>query len=260
MNDNQSNHSSSITDLRWRNICKIAAVATLMQLIWILILLIITLSLDIESGSTALGSQPTSAEEYFDILQNERLKGIFQLDFLTLIMVILSLFTSFGIYAVLREDNEVYARITVIFILMGTILCIATDPSLSLIHLSDKYAEATTDPERNQILAAGDAVIASNTWNSTAGYIAGICLQGSFVFISFPMFKSKKFNNITIYMGILANGLDLIQHLLHIFSPSASVIILMIASPFYFIWYIMLGRDLFKSAKEINNLDKILIN
>ena len=41
-----------------------------------------------------------------------------------------------------------------------------------MIHLSGAYAGAATDAEKSQLLAAGEALIASDMWKSTAGLVA----------------------------------------------------------------------------------------
>ena len=89
-------------------------------------------------------------------------------------------------------------------------------------------------------------VIASNMWNSTAGFLAGIFMQGGFVFISFIMLGSKEFSRGTATSGILSNGLDLIHVFVALFAPSLAAAIMMVGGVFYLIWFSLLGRDLFR--------------
>ena len=86
-------------------------------------------------------------------------------------------------------------------------------------------------------------------WNSTAGFIAGILLQGAGVLISVVMLRGKTFSKVTAYAGILANGFDLTQHLMRPFLPSIASILLMIGGPFYLLWFPLLGRDLFRLGR-----------
>jgi len=57
------------------------------------------------------------------------------------------------------------------------------------------------------------------------------------------MLRSKDFNKITAIAGLLGNGFDLLQHVLHPFLPTVSEVILRVAGPFYLIWFPMLVRD-----------------
>lgn len=79
--------------------------------------------------------------------------------------------------------------------------------------------------------------------------MAGILLQGAGVLISIIMLRSSNFSRITAYAGILANGFDLAQHLIHPFIPSIASIPGMIAGLSYLIWFPMLGRDFFRLGR-----------
>ena len=60
---------------------------------------------------------------------------------------------------------------------------------------------------REQLLVAGEAVIAGDMWHSTSGFLAGIFMQGGFVLISAVMLRSKVFSKGTAITGMVANGL-----------------------------------------------------
>jgi hypothetical protein len=121
-----------------------------------------------------------------------------------------------------------------------------------MLHLSDQYAAATTAAQRSQLLAAGEAIIASDMWNSSGGFMAGILLQGAGVLISVVMLRSQDFSRVTAYAGLLGNGFDLAQHILHPFAPSVSATLLMIAGPFYLVWFPMLARDLLRLGRGVS--------
>ncbi len=76
-------------------------------------------------------------------------------------------------------------------------------------------------------------------------------LQGSGVMISLAMIGSGKFRKLTIVSGILGNGIDLIQHVIHPVLPNAAEIILMFAGPFYLIWYVTLGMDFYRYSRSL---------
>jgi hypothetical protein len=129
-------------------------------------------------------------------------------------------------------------------------VCIASESSFALMHLGDQYAAATSDAVRAQLLAAGQAVLASDMWNSSGAYVSGILMQGGGVIISLAMLRSRDFSRVTAIAGLLGNALDLTQHMLHPFAPSISAPIQMAMGPFYLAWFIFLARDLFRLAKN----------
>jgi hypothetical protein len=234
---------AEIADSNWKSFYKVSGVAALMQFVCTLAIIIV---------SFTLGPKPSTAEEYFTILQNDRLAGLLRDDFSSLIIIALYLVTFFGLYAALRRVNGAYVAFATALVFVGVTSCFATHSGFSMLHLSDQYAAATTDAQRSQLLAAGDAIIASDMWNSSGGFMAGILLQGAGVLISAIMLRSKAFSKGTAYAGLLGNGFDLAQHILHPFAPSLSATLLMIAGPFYLVWFPMLGRDFFKLGRGVS--------
>ena len=240
-NNHSINGSSAETvDANWKGLYRIGEVTALMQLVGILIIIIV---------SSTLGLKPTSAHEYFTLLQSDRIVELLRDDFLSLIIISLYLVTFFALYGALRRFNGVYSTFATVLTFAAVICCFASHSGFSMVHLSDQYAVASTEAQRSQLLAAGGAIISSDMWNSTAGFMAGILLQGAGVLISVVMLRSKIFSKITAYAGILANGFDLAQHLIHPFVPSIASILLMIAGPFYLLWFPFLGRDHFKLGR-----------
>ena len=225
------------TDCNEQSLYKAGGAAALMQFVVTLAIIII---------SFTLGSKPGTAEEYFTILQNDRLAGILRDDFSSLIIIALNLGLFPGLYIALQGVNRTHAAFATTLVFVGITSCFATHSGFSMLHLSDRYAAVTTDAQRSQLLAAGEAIIAADMWNSSGGYMAGMLLQGGGVLISAIMLRSKDFSRVTAYAGLLGNGFDLAQHILHPFSPSISSILLMLAGPFYMVWFPMLSRDFFR--------------
>lgn len=222
----------------------IGGVAAILQLLTILVYSVLM---------GVLGPKPTSAAEYFAIYQNSPLEAFLRGDFLLLVLIGLYLGTFPALYAALRRLSPVYAALATLFTLMAVTGTFATESSFSLLHLGEQYVNAT-NVVRTQLQAAGEAVIASDMWNSSAAYMGGILLQGSGVMISVIMLRSKDFSKITAYSGLLGNGFDLIQHIIHPFAPSISSYIQMFMGLFYFVWFPMLSRDLFRLAKKTQQL------
>ena len=172
-------------------------------------------------------------------------------DFLLLILIGLYLGTFPALYVALRRLSPVYAALATLFTIMAVVGTFATESSFSLLHLGEQYVNADSDAVRTQLQAAGEAVIASDMWNSSAAYMGGILLQGSGVMISVIMLRSKDFSKITAYAGLLGNGFDLIQHVIHPFVPAISAGIAIFMGLFYFVWYPMLARDFLTLGKNL---------
>jgi hypothetical protein len=150
----------------------------------------------------------------------------------------------------LRRVSPVATLFATLFTLIAVTICFASESTFSLLHLGGQYAAAVSEAQRAQLLAAGEAVIASDFWNSSGAYMSGILLQGGGVIISLVMLRSRDFSKVTAIAGLLGNALDLIQHLLHPFTPSLSATIQMLMGPFYLLWFPLLARDLFRLGQN----------
>ncbi len=227
--------------LKSKNLYVIGGVAAILQLVTILAYAVLI---------GVLGPKPTGAEEYFAIYQVSPLEAVLRGDFMLLILIGLYLGIFPALYASLRRLSPVYTALATLFTIMAVTGTFVTESTFSLLHLGEQYVTTNNDALRTQLLAAGEAVIASDMWNSSGAYMGGILLQGSGVMISIIMLRSKDFSKVTAYSGLLGNGFDLIQHIIHPFAPSISVFIMMFMGLFYFVWFPMLGRDLLRLAKD----------
>ena len=231
------------TDSQWRSLCRMGGIAALLQLICVLTSLVVGIT---------MGAEPTTVEEYFTLLQQDRLVGLLRMDFSTLILICLYPLTSFGMYAALRQTHKAYASLAVALIFVGMTLALAPHSAFSMIRLSDQFAAASSLAHQEQLMAAGEAVISSGMWNSTSGFLAGIFLQGGSVILSVVMLSSKYFSKATGITGILANGFDLVHVFVALFNPSLAVILLYISGPFYLLWFPLLARDLYKLGRRVD--------
>ncbi|MBN2410269.1 hypothetical protein JXQ31_01170 [candidate division KSB1 bacterium] len=223
---------------------RVSGIAALLQLI------VITVGIVITAG---LGPKPDSAYEYYVMMQESKFIGLLTDDFYSIILVSLYLFTFSGLFFVVMKNNFSLSIFATLLTFTAVILCISSHSGFSLMHLSDLYWVATDETTKSGLIAAGEAVIAQNIWNSSSAFFSGIFLQGGGVLISAAMLGDKNFRKLTIFSGFIANGLDLVQHLVHYFAPSPAEIILYIAGPFYIIWFLMLSLDLFKLVKLIKS-------
>jgi hypothetical protein len=233
--------SLEIAGPNWKSLYTLGGYAALLQLASILAYTI---------AMMMLGPKPASAAEYFALQQTDRLASVLRGDFLFLFLLGAYLGTFPALYFALRRISPVASLLATIFTLMAVTICFASESTFSLLHLGGQFAAAVSDAQRAQLLAAGEAVIAADMWNSSGAYMSGILLQGGGVIISLVMLRSRDFNKVTAIAGLLGNALDLIQHLLHPFTPSLSATIQMLMGPFYLLGFPMLARDLFRLGRN----------
>jgi hypothetical protein len=234
---------SSTKTLNPKSLFTFGGIAALSQLLVILVFSIV---------SGVLGEKPTTAAAYFAIYETNPIQAFLRGDFLIMILIALYLGTIPAFVMALWKQNPVWIGFTALFSLITVLGAIFTESSFSLLHLGVRYINASSETARAGLIAAGEALIASDLWNSTAAYLGGIFLQGSGVVLSIIMLRSKHFHKVTAISGLLGNAFDLVQHILHPFAPSIASAIQMFMGVFYFVWFPMLTWDFFKLAKTQN--------
>jgi hypothetical protein len=232
------NGASNVSD--WKKLCKIGGVAALVQLACCMITMVVVFTAEAE---------PATAQEYFDLLQNNRLVGLIRMDFPSMLTVGLYTLTLFGLYAALKQSHGAIMLLATALGFVGIALWLGNHSAFSMITLSDKYAAATTELQRSQFLAAGEAVIASDMYHSTGAFMCGIFLQGATTQISILMLRGGPFSKTTAWVGILTHGFDLIHILVMPFAPAIGVPLMIIAGPLYPVWFFMVGRKLIRLGR-----------
>ncbi len=199
-----------------------------------------------------LGSPPETIENCFSMLNQNRLNGLLRLDILTVFVMPFYYLLFYSIYRALRKSNQEVVSLSTIIIFAGLTLFLATPSVFSLLHLSDKYALASTDIEKSQLLAAGQAIIASDMWHGTGARIGGILIQLGALLISIMMLKSNVFNKFTAVAGIVTHGLDFLHIIIGFFLPTIGVILMAVAGPLYLLWFPLIGVRLFRLNNQNN--------
>ncbi len=230
------------TNFNPKNLYRIGGISALVQLAAILASIVIAVT---------LGTRPASAAEFFAIQQANPLAALLRGDFVMMFFLLGAYLGTFpALWWNLRHIYPLAATFAALFTAIAVILSFAGESTFALLHLGDLYAAASSESARAQLLAAGEAVLAAGWWHGTGSYMTGILLQGGGVVISLVMLRSRDFSKVTALSGLLGNALDLVQHLLHPFAPSIAAPIQMFMGIFYFVWFPMLARDLFKLAGQ----------
>jgi hypothetical protein len=196
-----------------------------------------------------LGSPPETIEQYFAMIAENKLKGLLRLDLLTVLIMPLYYLIFYGLFVALKKTNHGLSAISAIMTVIGVTLFIAMPSALSYMHLSDRFAAAVTEAEKNQLLAAGEAVWASDIWHGTGSLVGGLLLQSGALLFSVVMLKSNVFSKLTAITGIVMYGLDLIHIIFLLFIPVVGNLIMYVAGTLYLLWFPLVGIRFFKMAK-----------
>jgi hypothetical protein len=188
-----------------------------------------------------VGGAPATAAEAFAMLRRNRATALLRLDVLTVVFMPAYYVLFAGFYAALRRIYPAYALGAAVLGAIGLTLFLGTSPVSSLAYLGDQYAAADA-ARQSQLLAAGEATLASDMWHSTAGIAGGMMLQVSCVWICLLMLRSDVFSRATALAGLATNGLDLAHAVAGLFAPTLGFVLMAAAGPLYFVWFTAVGR------------------
>jgi hypothetical protein len=229
------------TDTNWKSLYKISGGATLLLIVYSLAEMIVLI---------VIGGQPTTAQEGFALLQENRLMGLLRIDLLTVLVMPLYYLLFLGLYVTFKKTHPVFAVIAIVLGFAGLTLFLATPSVFSWLTLSGKFSVATSEAQKTLLLAAGETILASDMWHGTGALIGGILIQIATTLFSIAMLSSSSFGKATAYVGVVTHGLDLAHLLIGFFIPAGGVILMMIAGPLYLVWFPLLARDFFSLARS----------
>ena len=197
-----------------------------------------------------IGGQPHSVRDIFAMLQENRLVGLLRLDVLTMIVLPTYYLLFLGICVALKTTDAASAAIAALLALAGLTLVLSTPSVTSFLSLSDRFAVATSEAQKAELLAAGEAILASDMWHSSSSLVGGLLMQTGTLLMSILMLRSSVFGRATAWTGVIAHGLDLVHILAGLVVPTAGVALMAVAGTLYLVWFPLLARDFFRLGRK----------
>lgn len=201
------------------------------------------------------GPAPTTVLEWFDLLQDNTIVGLFYLGFADIPIVILFGLVSLALYNALKPVDKVWATVAAPFAFVGMAIYLATNVSFSMLTLSREYAAAATEAQKAAILAAGQALISVTHGTGGVAGLALVWLAG--LIFSIVMLRDRKMSRTIAWIGILAFGLLVPSFLFsgytYGYSSGIGEALALITSIggglLSLLWYILMGLMLIKMGR-----------
>lgn len=231
----------SASNMNWNSLYRIAGISALVLLVYCLVTMV---------SLIILGGMPETAQEGFDLLAENRLVGLLRLDVLTILLMPLYYPLLLGLYGALRGVDGAKSLLSLVLGLAGVTLVLATPSAFSFLTLSDKFAAITDETQRTLLLAAGEAMLASDLWHGSGALVGGLLMQTSTLILSLVMLRSAAFGKATAWIGVVMHGLDLLRIVAGFFVPAAGVALMIVAGPLYLVWFPLLARDFLRLARN----------
>ena len=224
---------AALGDARWHALYRVAAAAALITVVIFLYQIV----------AYFVWPPPSTVSGHFTLLQAHRWVGLVSLDFLIVVDEVLFIPVCLALYLTLRRVDPSLTLLGTAFCVVSLLCYVIATPALNMLYLSQRHAGATSAAEREQLLAAGQAVL--SFWQGTpyqVGYIVGSL---GMILVSWVMLSSKSYGKAAGYTGIVAN---LVAFLLYV--PKLGVFLSILSVVGLQVWYVMIARVLWRLAKE----------
>ncbi len=197
---------------------------------------------------------PSSAEGWFAILQENALLGLAYLSVFDLANYALLAVMYIALFAALMRTNAGLMLLALCLGLVGAGVYFASNQAFAIWNLSERYATATTDAERTLFAAAGEALLAienaASLYQGSGVYVSLFLVTLAGLLSSIVMLQSQTFNQLTGWVGIVANALVLGHYPALAFAPDLTFLPHTLAAIPIILWQLLIARSLFRLARQ----------
>ena len=188
-------------------------------------------------------AEPSDALGWFLLLQRDRITGLVLLNALDLVNYALVALMFVGVYGALRESRRGAMTLAIGLTALAVGLYFASNQAFPLLALSGQYAAATSEPQRQVLLSAGQALLtmSSPTIFGSGVFWAFTSMSTAGLVIAAVMWRSGRFGRVTAVLGVCANALGLGYFVTVPFAPSLTYVPLSASAPLLLAWYVLVG-------------------
>jgi hypothetical protein len=190
-----------------------------------------------------LNYYPASVEQWYDMFNRSRILGLFYLNAMDIISVLLLGVMFAALCTRLKDDGKTAVRLSLPFAFLGIALFIIPRTiMLSFVSLSGEYA-AAGQTSKDVMLAAGKILssLAMPTMQTTGFFIIALVSY----MLSMTMINSYSMPKAAGFVGIMAFFLTLIDNITFAIAPGIANLLMQVAGVFWVVWLIIVGAGLF---------------
>ena len=151
---------------------------------------------------------PTTVTAWFELFERHRLLALIDLDLLLLVDELLAGLVFAGLWVALRRSHPVAAAVMLVLELVAIAAYIPSNPAFDLMSLAAQHADAPTAARREQLRAAGDAVLAA--WTGTAFVTSYLLSASATIVASIAMLRARGFGRAVGTIGLVYGALNLV--------------------------------------------------
>ena len=181
---------------------------------------------------------PENVIGWFQLFEQHPIVGLLNMDLLLTVDYILLGIVFLALYQILKGVSSSLMTLSLFFQLLSLSVYMASTSAFEMLALSHQYSAATGVTERANVLAAGKAVLVA--WQGTAFSVSYLLGALSILFLSYALLKTKVFNRLTAYLGLLMGFLMLLPPT----AGKAGIFLSLLSLLPSFIWMFLIGYQL----------------
>ena len=181
-----------------------------------------------------------TAADWFALFQDNRLLGLVSLDLPFVVVNALMIPIMLALYAALRPVSPSYTTLAMVTFLVGVAGLFASNPSVEMLSLSDRYAAAGA--ERTALLGAGEALLA--TFQGTAFHVYYVLGQLAGIVIGAVMLRTDLFSRWIAYLMIGGNAAGF-----GLYVPGIGLALSAFSGVVLWLWLILVARRLLQLGR-----------
>jgi hypothetical protein len=156
----------------WKPLCRLAG-ASLLAAVG---LILVDIALSFTGGDVPVGQM--TAPRWFELMQASPFVTLRNLGLFNIINPLLTLPLYWILFKIHTTRQPALASLVFLTWLLGVAVYIANNPALSMLSLSQQYAQAAGEAQKNLLAAAGSTLLARGE-DFTPGSFAGLFLQNA---------------------------------------------------------------------------------
>ena len=244
---------AKISGSNWQTLYRVAAAAAL------LVVFVGVLDMAIAmSGGDARENSTITTLEWFTLFQTRPIFAFSNLGFMNLLYQTLAVPLYLALYYIHRKGSQAFAALALILFCVGIVTYFSTNTVFSVFALSRQYAAATTEIQKNALLAAGDAALALGADLTPGVFLGFFFSELGGICMACVLLKDGIFRKVTAWVGILGLSCMVVFNSLAAFSPKSFNMALNFATAgglLSMAYYILLARRLWQLAQtaEVEN-------
>jgi hypothetical protein len=182
------------------------------------------------------------AVEWFELLIDNPVLGLVSLDLLFVVVNVLMIPVMLGLYVALRRTHRAVMTLAIVTFFVGLAAFLSTNPSLGMLSLSDRYADAATDVQRVALIGAGEGLMAS--FEGTAFHVNYILAQLAGIAFGIVILRSGAFTRTIGWLLVVGNAIGF-----GLYVPVVGLGLSALSGVVLWVWLILLARSFLQMAR-----------